>query len=283
MAALARLYGQYRQRLSIKGFMRVVGQPYWRLRDYLQGDGRRTQRGQIQSQALTAILGVAGAQPTYGYRRVYHRLRQQHTGIGRERVRRFMGRVGVQPPPPMKKKRPAPAVVAERDWPQGRRLQIDATRFRLDDGVAWVYLVEDVKTRQCLAASAAPTLSQERAAATLLDGRRQLSALGLPGPRLIQSDAGSDFTSGHFQQVCQDIGQWVRCRVAQVGGMGILERLNRTFKHEFIFRHEVNTLANLRALLPAFQRWYNEQRLHSYLAYYTPASVLADEVAAILS
>lgn len=149
--------------------------------------------------------------------------------------------------------------------------------------MVWVYLVEDVKTRQCLAASAAPTLSQERAAATLLDGHRQLSSLGLPGPRLIQSDAGSDFTSGHFQQVCQDIGQWVRCRVAQVGGMGILKRLNRTFKHEFIFRHEVNTLANLRALLPAFQRWYNEQRLHSYLAYYTPASVLADEVAAILS
>ena len=182
----------------------------------------------------------------------------------------------------MKKKRPVPAVLAEHHWPEGRRLQIDATRFRLDDGVAWVYLVEDVKTRQCVAASAAPTLSQERAAATLLDGHRQLSALGLPGPRLIQSDAGSDFTSGHFQQVCQDIGQWVRCRVAQVGGMGFLERLNRTFKHEFVFRHKVNTLADLRVLLPVFQHGYNEQRLHS-LAYRTPAALLADEVAPILS
>ncbi|HRD68131.1 MAG TPA: hypothetical protein PKY50_18505 [Candidatus Competibacter sp.] len=62
----------------------------------------------------------------------------------------------------MKKKRLVPTVVPERDWPQGRPLQIDATRFRLDDGVARVYLVEDVKTRQCLAASAAATLSQER-------------------------------------------------------------------------------------------------------------------------
>lgn len=65
--------------------------------------------------------------------------------------------------------------------------------------------------------------------------------------------------------------------------MGILERLNRTFKHEFVFRQEVNTLTELKALLPAFQRWYNEQRLHSRLEYYTPATVLADEVAAILS
>ncbi|HHW76191.1 MAG TPA: transposase [Xanthomonadaceae bacterium] len=241
--------------------------------DYLQGGARREQRGALQSQAVTAILGVAGAQPTYGYRRTYHRLRQQHIGIGRERVRRLLGVLGLRPPP-LKKKRPAPAVLAERDWPEGRRLQIDATRFRLDDGVAWVYLVEDVKTRQCVAASAA---------ATLLHGHRQLSALGLVGPRVVQSDAGSDFTSGHFQQVCQIIGQWVRCRVAQIGGMGILERLNRTFKHEFVFRHEVNTLADLRALLPAFQRWYNEQRLHSHLAYHTSASVLADEVAAMLS
>lgn len=98
--------------------------------------------------------------------------------------------------------------------------------------------MEDVKTRQCIAASAAPSLSQERATGTLLEGHRRLSALGLPGLRRVQSDAGSDFTSGHFQQVCQDIGQWVRCRVAQPGGMGILERLNRTFKHEFIFRHD---------------------------------------------
>ena len=73
--------------------------------------------------------------------------------------------------------------------------------------------------------------------------------------------------------------RWVRCRVAQVGGMGILERLNRTFKHEFVFRHEVNTLADLQAILPAFQRWSNEQRLHSHLAYRTPATVLAQEVA----
>jgi putative transposase len=190
-----------------------------------------------------------------------------------------MGDLGLQPPPPLKKKRPVPTVTAEPDWPEGRRLQIDATRFRLDDGVAWVYLVEDVKTRHCVAASAAPALSQERAAATLLEGHQRLTALGLAGPRLIQSDAGSDFTSGHLQHVCQNIGRWVRCRVAQVGGMGILECLNRTFKHEFIFRHEVNTLADLQALLPVFQQWYNEQRLHSQLQYRTPAAVLAQEVA----
>ena len=227
------------------------------------------------------VQAVAALEPTYGYRRLYQTLRQQGHRIGRERVRQLMGELGLQPPPPLKKKRATPPVVAERHWPPGRRLQIDAARFRLDDGVAWVYLVEDVKTRQCVGASVAPTLNQEHAAATLLEGHQRVSALGLAGPRLIQSDAGSDFTSSPFQQVCQTLGQWVRCRVAQVGGMGLLERLNRTFKHEFVFRHEVNTLAELKTLLPAFQRWYNEQRLHSHLQYRTPAAVLAEEVAVL--
>jgi len=261
----------------------VVDQPYWRLRDYLRAGRVRERRLHARSRATAAVEAVAAMETTYGYRRIYPYLHQQGMGIGRERIRRVMGERGLQPPSPAKKKRSPLPVVVERDWPTGRRLQIDATRFRLDDGVAWVYLVEDVKTRQCLAASAAPTLSQERAAATILEGHQRLSALGLTAPRLVQSDGGSDFTSSHFQQVCQDIGQWVRCRVAQVGGMGLLERLNRTFKHEFVFRHEVNTLADLEALLPSFQRGYNKQRLHRRLEYRTPAAVLADEVAAILS
>lgn len=99
----------------------------------------------------------------------------------------------------------------------------------------------------------------------------------------MQSDGGSDFTSGIFQKACDKIGNWVRCRVAEVGGMGILERLNRTFKHEFMFRHEVNTLADVEALLPSFLSWYNERRLHSSLGYRTPAEALAEEAAVVLS
>ena len=64
--------------------MRLVGQPHWRLRDYLQGSAVRKRRIQVQSRVATAVAEVAGAQPTYGYRRVYQRLRQQGRLIGRE-------------------------------------------------------------------------------------------------------------------------------------------------------------------------------------------------------
>ena len=45
----------------------------------------------------------------------------------------------------------------------------------------------------------------------------------------------------------------MRCQVYQVGGMGILERLNRTFKYDSVFRDEIETLVELRAHLPEFE------------------------------
>ena len=143
--------------------------------------------------------------------------------------------------------------------------------------------LEEVRSRHCLAASVATHLSRERAAQMLLAAHQQLIARGLGEPRLVQSDGGSDFTSNHFQQMYDDIDAWIRCRVAQVGGMGILKRLKRTFKHDDIFRHEVNTQNELKALILLFLKWYNEQRLHSSLGYRRPAMVLAEEAAVILS
>ena len=57
--------------------------------------------------------------------------------------------------------------------------------------------------------------------------------------------------------------------------MGILERLNRTFKHAWLFRHEYATLLDVQTLTNSFERWYNRERRHSTLAYATPWSVLA--------
>ena len=160
-------------------------------------------------------------------------------------------------------------------------MQIDATRLSLVDGVSWVYLVADVASRMCVAASVGPSVNQERAAETLQAGRDRLRDFGIDEPLVIQSDGGSDFTSAWFQSCCEQLGQWIRCRVNHVGGMGILERLNRTFKYESVFRDESETSGQLRAHLPEFQRWYNEERLHSRVGYQTPYQALLQEVMAL--
>jgi putative transposase len=55
--------------------------------------------------------------------------------------------------------------------------------------------------------------------------------------------------------------------------VGILERLNRTFKYDFVFRHEVEVLDDLKRLGSQFQQWYNQERLHSSLGYEVPWQV----------
>ncbi|MDQ3398092.1 MAG: transposase [Deinococcota bacterium] len=56
--------------------------------------------------------------------------------------------------------------------------------------------------------------------------------------------------------------------------MGILERLNRTFKYSFLFREECSSLAQLRDICGRFEDWYNRQRKHSSIGFKTPWQVL---------
>ena len=117
MEALALLYRRYRQRISLKRFMRVVDPPYWRLRDYLRAGKVREQRLHARSRAAATVEAVAATETTSGYRRLYPHLRQQGMRIGREWIRRVMGERGLQPPPPVKKKRSPLSVVVARDRP----------------------------------------------------------------------------------------------------------------------------------------------------------------------
>jgi putative transposase len=104
-------------------------------------------------------------------------------------------------------------------------VQINAERY-------WIYIVIDVFSRYCLAALPVKTLSKEDALRALEIGLKQLETQGIQEPILLQSDGGSDFTSGYMQDGVKQHGTWVRAKVNQKGGMGILERVNRTFKYE---------------------------------------------------
>jgi transposase InsO family protein len=228
---------------------------------------------QVENEEQEKVKEMVLRHPTYGYRRVYVELNKK-VSLGKERVRHLMALLGLQRETPRKKRRESPKVTPTCDLPAGRKVQIDATRLSLEDGVGWVYLVEDVASRACLAAKVVRSLSKELAAEALREAQIALGSLGISEPLVVQSDAGSDFTSGHFQSLCTEFGCWVRSRINQSGGMGILERLNKTFKHDFIFRHELDTLMELKKIVPKFRRWYNQERIHSSVGYKTPWQVL---------
>ena len=273
MAEVSKLR-QSRSELSLRRFARYAGVPYWQLRDFEKSAPTRHQRSQEHETLREQVKQVALLHPTYGYRFLYQELRAQGEQVGLHRVRELLGELGLNPPQPRKTRKPSVDVAAPPDWPTGRRIQIDATRLSLADGVCWVYHMLDVESRVVLASKAVRSLSMQLAKATLDAGIAVLRSLGIYGNVLVQSDGGSDFTGEAFQTACLKYGAWVRCKVSQKGGMGLLERLNRTYKYAFAFRHDWRSLAEVQAALPDFHRWYNRERRHSALNYDTPWATL---------
>ena len=81
MGGLAQVYRQYQGQVSLRGFMRIVDQPYWRLRDYLRAEPKRRRREQALAQAAVEVQAAAAEDSSYGYRRVYQHLREKGVEI----------------------------------------------------------------------------------------------------------------------------------------------------------------------------------------------------------
>jgi transposase InsO family protein len=283
MAELNTLYESSLERypkLSLHRFCNFAEVKYHGLRDYRQGLAVRERKALEKAQQLEQIRQIAERHPSYGYRLLYQELNRS---LGRELVCKTLQSLGLNPTQVKKARRNVPGVVPVTEWPAGRRVQLDATQISLTKGTKlWVYIALDVCSRSCLAIRLVPNLGQQVASEVSCQAVKQLKPLGITDPIVIQTDGGSDFTSHPFQNMCKTLGTWIRSKVAQQGGMGILERLNRTFKYPFMFRHELTDFITVEALCSDFKLWYNHQRKHSAIGYATPWATLLNQAEAIL-
>ncbi|WP_244898055.1 hypothetical protein [Deinococcus indicus] len=171
--------------------------PYWRLRDHQHGALTRHAKRQHRDALYEKVRQVALQHPTSGYRLLYQELKAQGEEIGLHNIRVAPGELHLHPPLPRK---PSVKVSAPQDWPEGRRVQIDATRLLLPDGVFWIYFVLDVTSRVVRASRVVRSLSMHLAKLTLDEAVAVLRAHEHHESILVQSDGGSDFTSDLFQQ-----------------------------------------------------------------------------------
>jgi len=268
--------------ISRQKFCACMGIKASRLRDHMSV--HRKAKLKIKAarkvKQVKAVKTVAEEHATAGYRKVYQYLLKNKyfvQKVGLEGVRLIMQELGLQQELPKKRSSNIIQVTTSELWPEGRRIQIDATKTEH----GWVYIVLDVNSRAVLSTTAVTTVNAINAVAALRKAIIVLHKKGIQETLLIMSDAGTDFTSDLFQAYCRTLGSWVRARVNQKGGMGILERLNRTFKYDYLFRLEINSFQDLKDSLKGFRSWYNNIRLHSSLKYQTPWSVFLQD--AILS
>jgi putative transposase len=93
-------------------------------------------------------------------------------------------------------------------------------------------------------------------------------------PDIFNTDQGSQFTSNDFVNLL--IKNKINISMDHKGRCFdniYVERLWRTLKQEAIYYYRPETVNELWSCLKKFVQWYNTQRLHQSLNYYTPESV----------
>jgi putative transposase len=265
---------QSQTKLSLNQLSKLTGIPVWKYRHAQNSLSRENAKTDRLEQEKVLVKNMALEKPTLGYRLLHKEIVLEGNTIAIEKVRLILKDLGLATSKRKKPARDIAKVTPVTEWGSGRRIQIDATQVQINSERYWVYIVIDVDSRYCLAALPVKTLSKEDALRALEIGLKQLETFSSKEPILLQSDGGSDFTSQHMQDGVKQHGTWVRAKVNQKGGMGILERLNRTFKYEHFFRLEVSSMKGLRECCALFLEWYNTKRRHTSIGYVTPQEKL---------
>jgi len=214
------------------------------------------------------------ATPWYGSRQMARHLRRQGHIVGRKRMRRLMGLMGLVPiyqPPrttvPHPRHRLYPYLL--RGLAIDRPDQVwcsDITYIPMRRGFLYLVAVMDWATRKVLSWRLSNTLDVEFCIEAVEDA---LADFGRP--EIFNTDQGSQFTSPQFTGMLEA----ARVRIS-MDGRGrwmdnvFIERLWRSLKYECVYLHAFETGSEARAGLGHWIGYYNAARPHSALSGRTP-------------
>lgn len=214
--------------------------------------------------------------PFYGGRRMTVWLREQGCVVNRKRVARLMTRMGLEAVYPKPKlSRPGEGHKIYPYLLEGVEVErvnqvwsADITYIRLAHGFAYLVAVMDWFSRFVLSWSLAVTMELDFCVEALQQSLRR------GRPEIFNSDQGSQFTSERFTGELATRGVAV-----SMDGRGrcldniFIERLWRSLKYEEVYLKDYSMVAEARAGIGRYFRFYNYERPHQSLAYRTPAAV----------
>ena len=224
-----------------------------------------------------ALRELAGAWPTYGYRRLTAMLRRAGLRVNEKRVRRLMHELGICCEAPRRTPRTTDSSRAYPRFPNlvegleaKRPDQIwvaDITYIKLRKDFVYLSVIMDVFTRCIRGWHLGRSLEQELT----------LAALGMAFergcPEIHHSDQGVQYAATAYVDLLKT--HEVKISMASVGEPeenGYAERLMRTIKEEEVDLSEYEDYGDaLRGLGRFLDEVYNRKRIHSSLGYLTPA------------
>lgn len=225
--------------------------------------------------------------PFYGQRKLTRELRDRGWRIGRKRVRRLMGLLGIEAVAP--KPRTSLADTAHRKYPyllRGLAVEradqvwcADITFVPLRRGFAYLVAIMDWHTRAVLSWRISNTLDTSFCLEALGEALRVAGC----SPEIFNTDQGCQFTSEAWVEAVERSGARV-----SMDGKGrwmdniFIERLWRSLKCEDIYLKDYQNLVELEVGLERWISRYNHRRIHQALDYrrpwelYRPDSELAE-------
>ena len=214
--------------------------------------------------------------PFYGSRRMTAWLETQGHEVNRKRISRLMQVMGIEAVYPKPKlSQPGEGhkiypyllrgVTVER---VNQVWSTDITYIRMAQGFVYLVAVMDWFSRFVLSWSVSLTMEIDFCVEALK------SALRRGRPEIFNSDQGSQFTSEKFTAALE-----AKQIAISMDGRGrcmdniFIERLWRSLKYEEVYLKDYESVAEARAGIERYFRFYNHERLHQSLGYRTPAAL----------
>ena len=231
-----------------------------------------------ESAEMLALMRVIDATfmdcPWYGSRQMARHLRRLGHAVGRRRVRRLMGRMGLAPiyqrprtSDPHPEHRIHPYLLRDLEITRANQVWCaDITYLPMRRGFLYLVAVMDWVSRKVLAWKLSNTMDAEFCVAALRDA---LTRFGKP--EIFNTDQGSQFTSTDFTDVLRE----AQIKIS-MDGRGrwmdnvFIERLWRSAKYECVYLNAFETGSDLRTGLGKWMTYYNGSRPHSALDGRTP-------------
>ncbi len=238
---------------------------------------------------LNKIDEIYTDNPEYGYRYIHRQLLEEGFCVGRDRVLKYMGMMGIEAIAPRKKKsisikddsHKIHKYLLDKYWTSSGKTKTvfvpnsnevwsgDITYIRMHGGFMYMAAIIDWHSRAILSYKLSNSMDT-----TLVTDVLQDALSKYPAPCIFNSDQGSQYTSHAHTEILRKNNIQI-----SMNGKGrsidniVIERFFKTLKYNCIFINDFMGIKDFRDSIGNYITKYNFHRFHSSIGYQKPMNV----------
>ena len=241
---------------------------------------------------LNRIDEIYTDNPDYGYRYIHRQLLEDGFNIGKDRVLKYMGTMGIEAIYPHKKKSTSikdighkiHSYLLEPYWTTSGKTKTvhvphvnqvwsgDITYIRTNGGFMYLAAIIDWHSKAILSYKLSNSMDSGLVSDILKEALEKH-----PAPQIFNSDQGSQYTGHEHTGILKENNIEI-----SMNGKGrsidniVIERFFRTLKYNCIFINDFKDVTELKEGINNYMDKYNNQRFHSSIGYQKPMNVYRD-------